>query len=108
MVGMSVPFMLPATATMLSGIQEATVVEAPLVHETRAKNAVSNVPLGQVTIAGLPAAPGFSRNGNSSAIDDLNLVGAVVSLQQRVMAPITEKAVAFRNPYAHYFMQVHV
>ncbi len=106
MVGMSVPFMLPATATMLNG-EIATVVEAPVVMDTRPRNTVSNVPLGQVTIAGLPAAPGFSRNGNAAVLDDLNLVGAVVSIQQRVMAPITEKAIAFRNPYAHYFTQVH-
>lgn len=106
MIGMSVPFMLPATATMLSGdIQSVIVVEAPPAPAPR--NTVSNVPLGQVTIAGLPTAPSLARNGNVAAMEDLNLVGAVVSLQQRVMAPITEKAVAFRNPYAHYFLQVH-
>lgn len=105
MIGMSVPFMLPATATMLSGELEAVVVveasPAPAPRST-----VSNVPLGQVTIAGLPTAPSLVRNGNA-LVDDLNLVGAVVSLQQRVMSPITEKAIAFRNPYAHYFQQVH-
>lgn len=107
MVGMSVPFMLPATASMLSGIEAEAVVEAPRVQKNRAQNTVSIVPLGQVTIAGLPTAPGLSHNGNVSSYDDLNLLGAVVSLQQRVMAPITDKAIAFRNPYAHYFTQVH-
>lgn len=109
MIGMSVPFMLPASATVQAAV-ELTMAPAPEpVFEAPRRPApvVSNVPLGRVTIAGLPSAPGYSLNGNVSPEVNLNVMGAVVSLQQKVMAPITEPHVAKRNPYAHYFQQVH-
>ncbi|MCE7872791.1 hypothetical protein DYH09_20745 [bacterium CPR1] len=107
MVGMSVPFMLPAAsgldlpaAPQLAPVPEFRVRVA---SESRFLARPINVPVGAVAIAGLPAG---LRNFNSDvAPADLQVMGAVASLKQRVMTPLSHLAAPTGNPYARFFQQ---
>ncbi len=113
MVGMSIPFMLPAASGLdLPPARENKPQLAPVpefevrvASESRplTRPALANVPVGAVAIGGLPA--GLRNFGSDVAPADLQVMGAVATLKQRVMAPLGHLAAPSGNPYAKFFQQ---